>query len=452
MEYFEFLKNKMPNEIDRADLNVDDIHQALFPFQQDCVKYLLELGRGAAFLSTGLGKTIIQCEWARHIPGEVLIIAPLAVAHQTCAEAKKHLGMDIRYSKDGEVKGRVTITNYERVENFDCERFTGVVLDESSILKGVTSRTRDMLIARFLSTPYRLCCTATPAPNDYTELGQHAEFLGIMTKQEMLSRWFVHDSANTADWRIKKHAVKAFWNWVASWSACVSHPRDLGYDDERYDLPPLRMHTHSVSCETHTAFEDGFLFEMGDVNATTLHSKKRETVEDRVAIVAKMVNKSDEPWLVWCESNQESAMLSKAIGDCVEVKGSDSPDHKEKALIDFAAGKIRVLVSKSSICGYGMNFQHCRKQVFASISYSFEKFYQAIRRSWRFGQDRPVDVHVVIADAEIPVWRAVEKKSLDHEGLHEHMKYAVFTKGSISNKLDYNPTHLTSIPSWLTSK
>jgi superfamily II DNA or RNA helicase len=450
--YQSYLKTKK-NKVDEFHpISVKEIHPKLFEFQKDVVKMLLDIGRGAAFLDTGLGKTIVQCEWARHIKGKVLIVAPLAVAQQTIKEAKKHLGLHIDYSKDGTVKSDITITNYERVENFDCELFDGVVLDESSILKGQTSKTKAMICERFKDTKYRLACTATPAPNDYTELGNHAEFLGIMSTQEMLMRWFLHDSANTGDWRLKGHAVKPFWEWVSSWAACVSKPSDLGYDNEGYDLPPLNMTTHTVKVDTKTAYDDGLLFEMPDINAATLHKKKRESVVDRVGIVAEMVNESKKPWIVWCESNQESEMLKKAIPDAVEVKGSDNPDTKEERLMGFSDGKYRVLISKSKICGFGMNWQHCRDMVFASISYSYEKFYQAVRRSWRFGQDQQVNVHVVIADAELPVWRTVEAKSTDHESMKDHMKYAVFSKGASSDvKVDYLPDYVATLPDWITT-
>lgn len=448
-KYSEFLKSKKTESFIHKPIK-GKIHKRLFPFQSDCARFLLDIGRGAAFLDTGLGKTILQCEWARHIKGEVLFVAPLAVAQQTISEAKAHLGMDIDYSKDGTVKGQFTITNYERVENFDCERFEAVILDESSILKGQNSKTKGMLCSRFAQTPYKLACTATPAPNDYTEIGNHAEFLGIMSTQEMLTRWFIHDSANTGDWRLKGHAVKAFWQWVASWAACVSKPSDLGYSNDGYDLPPLNLKTHIVDVETKKAFDEGLLFEMPDINASSLHRKKRESIDDRVALVSSMVNGSDKPWIVWCESNTESELLAKAIPDSIEVKGSHKPDYKEDAMIGFSEGRYRVIVSKSSICGFGMNWQHCRNQVFASISYSYEKFYQAVRRSWRFGQDKEVNVHVVIADAEIPVWRTVERKALDHEGMKEHMKYAIFSKGEKSEiKVDYNPTHKATLPEWL---
>ncbi len=449
LNYFDYLKTKKET-VEANPIKFDEIHDSLFPFQKDVCEHLLKIGRGAAFLDTGLGKTILQCEWARHIPGEVLIIAPLAVAQQTVKEAKKHLGLVIGYSKDGTVTERVTITNYERFHNFDCSRFKGVVLDESSILKGFMSKTKVALCETFKETPYKLACTATPAPNDHMELGNHAEFLGIMPSTEMLSRWFINDPAHVGKYVLKGHAVKPFWQWVASWAACVSKPSDLGYDNGGYDLPPLNITTHKVEVEMKTAFDEGLLFEMPEMNATSLHRKKRESVEDRVALVAGMVNGSDKPFIVWCESNQESELLTKAIPDAVEVKGSDSLDKKEDALVGFSDGKYRVIVSKSSICGFGMNWQHCRNQVFASISYSYEKFYQAVRRSWRFGQDQEVNIDVVIADAEIPVWRAVERKAFDHEGMKEHMKYAIFSKGEKSEiKIDYNPTHKATLPSWL---
>lgn len=449
-DYQKLLKKKAGVKAVERSIPNKGISDVLFPFQSDVVEMLLDVGKGAAFLDTGLGKTLVQCEWARHIDGDVLFVAPLAVAHQTCREAKSKLGMDITYSKDGTTKGSYTITNYERVHLFDPSLFQGVVLDESSILKGKNSKTKSALCDMFKNTPYRLACTATPAPNDYTELGNHAEFLGIMDTQEMLMRWFLHDSANTGDWRLKGHAVKPFWEWVSTWAACVSKPSDLGYSNEGYDLPPLNVTTHTVNTPTEECFAKGMLFEMADsTSATSLHKEKRKTVQDRVAVVAGMVNASTDPWLVWCESNEESELLTKAIPDAVEVKGSDKSDVKEQRLVDFTDGKVRVLVSKAKICGFGMNWQHCRNIAFASVSYSYERFYQAIRRSWRFGQDQPVNVHVVIAEAEMPVWRSVESKATDHEKMKDHMKYAKFTKGKRKVKIDYNPTHKATLPDWL---
>lgn len=448
--YFEFLSTKKEAALSPASIKVQAIHEKLFDFQKDCVDMLLGIGRGAGFLDTGLGKTIIQCEIARQVSGEVLIVAPLAVAYQTIDEAKRHLDLPIHYSKDGSVKERVTITNYERVENFETSQFECVILDESSILKGVNSKTKQMLCERFSMTPFRYAFTATPAPNDYKELGNHAEFLGVMNTMEMLTRWFVHDSANTADWRLKRHAVKDFWEWVSSWAACVSKPSDLGYSNEGYDLPPLNIKTHKIETDTKTAFEEGLLFAMPEVNATSLHAKKRESLEDRVDYVAGLVNRSSEPWIVWCESNDESDALAKAIPDAVEVKGSNAPEQKEDRIMAFTRGAARVIVSKPSICGFGMNWQHCRNIAFASISYSYEQFYQAVRRSWRFGQTRPVNVHVVIADAEIPVWRAIERKSTDHGHMKSHMRYAVFNKGAGRDvKINYNPQKEARLPAFL---
>lgn len=449
-DYFDFLAGKKESALAASSIQAQTIHENLFPFQRDCVEMLLGIGRGAGFLDTGLGKTIIQCEIARQIPGEVLIVAPLAVAYQTISEAEKHLSLPVHYSKDGTIKERVTITNYERVENFETSRFECVILDESSILKGVNSRTKEMLCSRFAMTPFRYAFTATPAPNDYKELGNHAEFLGVMNTMEMLTRWFVHDSANTADWRLKRHAVKDFWQWVASWAACVSKPSDLGYSDEMYELPPLNIKTHKIETDTKTAFEEGLLFDMPEVNATSLHSKKRESMEDRVEYVANLINQSNEPGIVWCESNAESEALARMIPDAVEVKGSNTPEQKEERIMAFTNGNARVIVSKPSICGFGMNWQHCRNIAFASISYSYEQFYQAVRRSWRFGQTRPVNVDVVIADAEIPVWRTIERKSTDHDHMKSHMKYAVFSKGQASEvKIDYNPNKEARLPSWI---
>lgn len=423
-------------------------HKNAKPHQRDCLKMLLEVKRGAAFLDTGLGKTFLQLDWARHIPGDVLIVTPLAVAQQTIREAEKLLGMKVGFSKDGTINHRVTVTNYERLDSFDCSRFQGVVLDESSILKGKNSKTRESLTTSFKDAEFKLCCTATPAPNDYTEIGNHSEFLGIMPAMEMLMRWFVHDSANTADWRLKKHAVKDFWEWVASWAACVSKPSDLGHDNEGYDLPPLITKTHSV--ESPLERPDGMLFDLPGVSATLLHQSKRKTLDARCKAVAERVNGNDRPWIVWCESNDESAELKRLIPDAVEVKGSDSLERKEERLMAFTDGEARVIVSKPSICGFGMNWQHCRDIAFASISYSYEKFYQAIRRSWRFGQTKKVNVHVFIADSEFQVWKTIERKTSDHNEMKSHMRYAVFdpNKGNLK-RVDYNPKSESPLPSFL---
>lgn len=439
----------------KMDLNCRDKvecnpHENAKPHQADCLRKLLEVGTGAAFLDTGLGKTFLQLDWARHVPGDVLILAPLAVANQTVEEAGKLLGMNIHHSRDGQVKERITITNYERAHLFDVSRFNAVVLDESSILKGQSSKMRQWLTEAYQNTPWKLACTATPAPNDHTELGNHSQFLGIMNAQEMLTRWFIHDSANTADWRLKGHAVKDFWSWVGSWSCCVSKPSDLGHSDEGYDLPNLHIETHVHNAPLVTDSAD-MLFDMPSVAATDLHATRRATIDERCRSVADMVNQSTEPWIVWCESNDESSMLASLIPDAVEVKGSQTIEQKESRLDSFTNQDARVLISKPKICGFGMNWQHCRNMAFASISYSYEAFYQAVRRSWRFGQTQEVRVHVCISDAELPVWRVIERKTVDHDTMKREMREAIGYSQSHDTKIDYNPKMIAKFPDWLMS-
>lgn len=449
VRYYNYLRSKKEAAKAPVEPIIAAPHRNSKPHQADCLKRLLKIGRGAAFLDTGLGKTFLQIDFARHIDGKVLIVAPLGVCHQTIREAKTLLGTTVKYSRDGSTEGSwITITNYDRLDNFDASEFECVILDESSILKGQNSKTKKRIVDMFKDTPYRLACTATPAPNDYTEIGNHAEFLGIMNTQEMLTRWFLHDSMNTGDWRLKRHAVADFWEWVSSWACCVSKPSDLGHSDEGYNLPELHTSTTVVNAPLQMA--DGMLFDIPDVSATSLHAEKKKTMQERCQIVADMVNGDDDPWIVWCESNDESAILAGLIPDAVEVKGSDKSESKEADLLAFSEGRARVIVSKPSICGFGMNWQHCNKIAFASISYSYEKFYQAIRRSWRFGQTREVYVFVVLADSELPVWRSIERKSTDHESMKSYMKLAMFTERDKEEvKVDYNPTHKASLPSWL---
>lgn len=415
-----------------------DIHPELFDFQRKATEFAIRKGRAALFLDTGLGKTICQLEWARQIPGDVLILAPVAVAPQTVREAKEHLGMDVHHSRDGSVRSKVTITNYERLHLFDAQQFAGVVLDESSILKSFSGKTKQQLCQTFSQTPYRLACTATPAPNDYMELGNHAEFLGIMPQGQMLARWFINDTANTGDWRLKGHAVESFWEWVATWAVCASKPSDLGGDDTRYILPPLTQRVHVVQVERPPNIETGFLFGHAELSATNIHADKRATLEDRVAKAVELSQTGDH-CLIWCESNAESEALAKAIPGAVEVVGSDDADKKAEAAEWFCGYKCickteecvcgfksggRTLISKSSIFGFGLNFQHCNHVIFSSLSYSYESFYQAIRRTWRFGQKRPVHVDAIIADSEQGVWRTVKEKMDNHELMKSAMRAA----------------------------
>lgn len=448
MNYLEYLASK---KLVPSSTPVDersDIHPSLFAFQRKVIEFALDKGRAALFLDTGLGKTILQCEFARQVPGEVLIVAPLAVAQQTVKEAANRLGMEITYSKDGTISNRITITNYERLDKFDCARFKGVILDESSILKGFMGKTKQLLCDSFSQTPYRLACTATPAPNDHMELGNHSQFLGVMPSTEMLARWFINDPSKVGSYRIKGHAEKDFWEWVGSWASCISMPSDLGFDDAGYILPRLTIHTHAVTTPLQSGADDE-LFSMPTSSATDLHKTKRLTLNERCELAAELVNSHNESALVWCESNGESEMLKRLIADAVEVKGSDSMDDKEERMNAFSEGRARVLISKPSICGFGMNWQHACHMVFASISYSYEAFYQAIRREYRFGQTRPVTVDVIISDAELPVWRTVERKAAQHDEMKRAMVQAIMGGKGTTTKNAYNPRMEIKLPEWL---
>lgn len=423
MNYREFLQRKLVAAKPVGLTAPPDLSATLFPFQRQVVRFALKAGRAALFLDTGLGKTICQVEWARHIPGKVLILAPVAVAPQTVREAETRLGVKIHHSRDGEASGQITITNYERLHLFDVSQFAGVVLDESSILKSFSGKTRNLLIEQFRNTPFRLACTATPSPNDHTELGNHAEFLGVMRVGEMQSRWFINDTSDTGTWRLKGHAAFDFWRWVSTWAACVSKPSDIGGDDGAFDLPPLTTALHCVETTARPNSDTGMLFGFAELSATNIHADKRDTLKERIATAADLAD-TTEPVIVWCESNAESAALAAAIKDCVEVVGSDDPDAKEAKLDAFSRGDVRAIVTKPSIAGFGLNWQHCSHVVFASLSYSYESFYQAVRRSWRFGQKRPVHVDVVIADSEQAIWRTIKEKMESHDEMKSAMRIA----------------------------
>jgi hypothetical protein len=396
---------------------VPELHSALFPFQRDIVKWALKRGRAAIFEDCGLGKTLQQLEWARHIPGDVLILAPLAVAQQTVREGER-FNIPLTYSRDETNASGITITNYEMLDHFDAERYIGVVLDESSILKAYDGKTRTRIIEAFAKTPYRLACTATPAPNDYMELGNHAEFLGTMTRAEMLSMFFVHDGGETQTWRLKGHAQNDFWKWLASWSVMIRKPSDLGYDDATFALPPLRLHENVLRLERPPA---GELF---PIEALTLQERiraRRDSLDERVAACADLVNSSDESWIIWCNLNDESSALRSAIPSAWEIRGADSFVKKEVVLEAFVSGAARVLISKPSICGWGLNWQHCHNAAFVGLSDSWEQFYQATRRIWRFGQRSPVDVHLIVSDAEGAVLKNIKAKDAAANDMAENM-------------------------------
>lgn len=417
----------------------------LYDFQADIVRWSVRMGRAAIFADCGLGKTFMQLAWAdeaaRHTDDPVLILTPPAVAEQTVAEAAR-MGVDARRCRDGsEIGPGINVTNYERLHRFEGLEFGGVVLDESSILKNFNGSTRTALIERFRDTPYRLACTATPAPNDHTELGNHAEFLGAMSRVEMLSMFFVHDGGSTQSWRLKRHARDEFWRWTCSWAVVVRSPRDLGYDAAGFDLPELRVETHIVGEGESLG---GVLF--SDAATMTIADRRRarkESLDERVSTVADMVNASADPWVIWCNLNAEGDALESAIPDSVQVTGSMDLDAKVEALESFSSGRARVIVTKPSIAGFGLNWQHASHMAFCGISDSYEQYYQAVRREWRFGQTRPVDVHVVISEAETVVAANVQGKERRAEEMSaevvRHTSRAVLDnlKGRIMKRDEY---------------
>jgi DNA modification methylase len=401
----------------------------LFEWQKMVVTWAIRQGRAALFAECGLGKTPMQLEWAdqvcRHTGGSVLILAPLAVSPQTVAEGKK-FGIEVTHCREqSDVKPGVNITNYERLDKFSPEMFAGVVLDESSILKSFQGKTRIMLTESFAKTPYRLCCTATPAPNDYTEMGQHADFLGVCSPAQMLATYFINDTFNTGDWRLKMHARTSFWEWVATWAACVSKPSDLGFSDEGYDLPALNFKTEMVHVEQTTGRGEGELFRNPTLSATNLHQEMRLTNEARCKRVAEIIaEKPDELWTVWCNTNYEADELNRVLNGAVEIRGSDKAELKEKRLNDFTNGNFKTLITKPEIAGRGLNWQHCANTIFCGLSYSFEDLYQALRRHYRFGQTREVNAYIVQADTEGPILDAVREKMAKHDEMKVEMRLA----------------------------
>lgn len=380
----------------------------LFDWQAAIVRWATRKGRAALFADTGLGKSFMQVSWARAINKRTLFLAPLCVAEQTVSEAAK-LGVTLVYAQRSEdaPDSQFVITNYERIDQFDMRGFDAVVLDESSILKAFDGKTRTKLIDVCKDVTYRLCCTATPSPNDIAELANHAEFLGIMTRAEFLATWFIHDDAG---WRIKKHAVQPFYRWLASWAVALRSPSDLGFSDAGFKLPPLTVIDHIVDTEGKTA--GGVLFpEMGLKGLTGRLAARRDSLAERVAVAVRLVaEKPDEQWLIWCGLNPEAEAITDAIDGAVNVEGSDTYAEKSASVLGFTGGRINTLVSKVKILGYGMNLQNCRNVIFLGVGDSFEQYYQAIRRCWRFGQKHPVTAHVIVSDAERAVIENVRRK------------------------------------------
>lgn len=431
------------------------LHPSLFEFQKDVVCWALRLGRAAVFAGTGLGKTRIQVSFAEQVERRekrpVLISAPLAVAQQTVAEALT-IGVRVHHVREADEVAcqGIYITNYDRLDRFDPTVFAGIILDESSILKAHDGKTRTSLIERWQGQRFRLACTATPAPNDFMELANHAEFLGAMTRVEMLATFFVHDGGETQKWRLKGHAVDDFWKWMASWAAMFTSPRDLGYDGSAYVLPPLKIDEHLVES---SPTDTGTLFALEAQTLQERRSARRSSIDERVRVISEIVKaEPDEPWLIWCDLNDEADALRRSIPDAIEVRGSDDPEVKESRLLGFATGEHRVMVTKASIAGWGMNYQHCARVAFCGVSDSFEQFYQAIRRCYRFGQRREVVVHVVTSTAENAVLQNLKRKERDAQRMVAAMVAQIQLHSDVrpvARAITEAQARRHAVPSWL---
>lgn len=458
-DYDSFLTSKSKGDTPTGIAGEVDVNTTtLFPFQQDIVRWALRRGRAAIWADCGLGKTRMALEWAaivhEYTCDPVLILTPLAVARQFYDEGVE-IGVTVTVCREAEdLRPGINVTNYERLGKFDASIFGAVVLDESSILKDYSSKTRGAIIDAFGDTPFRLACTATPSPNDMQELGNHAEFLGVMTRVEMLASFFVHDGGSTQNWRLKGHAQGDFWKWISSWAVALRKPSDIGHSDDGYDLPPLNMTHHTTDSDmTELAQARGRLFADSVMNLHDQRTARRISIADRVAVAANLVNASDQPWVVWCDLNAESSALAAAIPDAIEVRGSDKPDSKENAILSFSTGASRVIVTKPSICGWGVNWQHCAHSVFVGVTHSFEAWYQAIRRSYRFGQTRPVECHVVTSSAEQGVIDSLARKRDQAETMIDSMA-AAFSRewdphAIHRQTIGYSPNTEMVIPSWV---
>lgn len=456
MSYSEFIDSKQYADIESGFTPDESLYNAnIKDHQRVSVTWACKRGRAALFFDTGLGKTLSQLTWAEQVANKtglpVLILAPLAVSHQTIREGKKFdIPVKLAVSNDDINGDWIYITNYEKLHHFDCSQFGGVVLDESSILKGLNGKLRKLITESFRFTPYKLSCTATPSPNDYMELGTQSEFLGIMSQVEMLAMFFIHDGSDTSKWRLKGHGKSRFWEWLSTWAIFLSSPADLGFDGSEYDLPPIEYHEYVIDTKP-----DGTLFVEPAQSLLDRNRARKESVNDRVKKAAEIANSLDSACVIWCNLNEESEKLTNAINGGVQVTGSDHDDHKSKSLLGFADGSVGRLISKPKIAGFGMNWQSSHHCIFVGLSDSWESFYQAIRRQWRFGQTETVHVHVVYADTEGAVVENIKRKDKQHiemaESMMQHMRE--LTKKSVFaaqvEKTDYLPELDMELPAWI---
>lgn len=452
-EYREFIGSRVrkPKSFGFKPLPINTMAKT---HQKSVLEFALNNGKTAAFLDTGLGKSFIELEFARQCADETgkpsLILTPLAVAGQMVREGRK-FNIDARQIKEqSDVGAGIMVANYERLSKIDPLSFGAVILDESSILKSYASRTRVALNDAFIDTPYKLAATATPSPNDHTELGNHAEFLGIMRQQEMLSKWFINDTKTASqEWRLKGHAHDDFWGFVASWSRCATLPSDLGGDDNGYILPPIEEKTHIVQADLMVDKTNDLLFRIPEMSATSFHAEKKITLKARCNLAAELATHS-EPVTVWCETNEESKYLTSIIPDAVELHGGLSADEKEKILLGFADGDFRAIVCKPKLAGFGVNWQHCSHAIFASISFSYEQHYQAKRRSHRFGQSKQVKNDIVMSDTEASIWMVINEKSEKHDEMKRRMSKAMnMAQISADTRVKYDRPLDLAFPEWL---
>lgn len=459
-DYLKFLESKALRATDRGLAKVPDLAPHLFAFQRHSVEFALRAGSSGCFLSTGLGKTEVQLEFAqRAIEAancKALILTPLAVAGQTRRRAERW-GYEARVIREqSEAKSGINICNYDRLERLDPSQFGVVCLDESSIIKSFTGKTTRALTEAFRGCRFKLAATATPAPNDHMELGTHAEFLEVMASNEMLSRFFINDTSTASqEWRLKGHAVTAFWDWMSSWSRMAEMPSDItgdSSDDEAFRLPPYEVIRHRAK-DSRIDRELQDLFGAPALSATTLHDVKRQTIGARAEKVAEIVDAAKrETWLLWVDTDYEADAVRAALPSAVEIRGSMTADEKEEKIEAFSSGKIKHLIGKPSMIGFGLDWGHCAHMAFAGRSYSYETWFQAVRRCWRFGQKRNVKIHLILAEGEAEIGRVIDRKATDHDKMRKAMCDAMAraTGRSAIVKSPYNPNHVARLVPWIT--
>lgn len=456
MDYLDFLDAKMVQAPESGfDVAPERLNSRLFDWQKVAVSWALRGGRRGLIEDCGLGKTPQQLAWADEVlrltNKPVLIAAPLAVSKQTVREGEK-FGIEVIPCRgQADVRKAVNITNYEMLGKFDPAAFAGVVLDESGILKSFTGKVKRQLCDMFQATPYRLCCTATPAPNDHMEIGNHSSFLGIMPSTEMLTRWFIHDY-KAGCYRIKEHGRRDFFRWMTSWAICLSKPSDLGtgFSDDGYDLPPLNTVSHVVRCDHD--FTGGTLVDLSTMSSANRAKHMRPTLLARADKVAELCAGSDEPWLIWVNLDEEAAAVLERVPGALEVSGKMKAEQKAEVLEAFQSGELKKIITKPSIAGYGLNFQHCRNMASIGLNFSFEQRYQAVRRCWRFGQEREVFDHVIMGQNEMKKNARVKAKQERHEDMQRSMAAAMREFQGEQHNLtlkDYQPGTAIRLPSFI---